>query len=56
MAIISLRPENQIVDSWEKSGRKPMVSVIMIAFNHEAFINQAMESILMQKVDLLRNS
>ncbi|MCB5279205.1 MAG: glycosyltransferase family 2 protein [Candidatus Cloacimonetes bacterium] len=30
---------------------KPMVSVLMITYNHEKFIRQAIEGVLMQKVD-----
>ena len=30
---------------------EPMVSVIVLTYNHERYIRQALDSILMQKVD-----
>ena len=38
--------------SEQLSGDKPKVSVHMITYNHEKFITQAIESVLMQEVDI----
>jgi glycosyltransferase involved in cell wall biosynthesis len=32
----------------------PMVSVFMMAYNHEKFIAQAIEGVLMQKADFVK--
>jgi glycosyltransferase involved in cell wall biosynthesis len=37
------------VENWEKLSKKPLVSVRMVTYNHEKYIDKAVQSILMQQ-------
>ncbi|MEW5056822.1 MAG: glycosyltransferase [Colwellia sp.] len=43
-----LRTEKEIIATWERGG-EPIVSVCCIAFNHENYIRESIEGILMQE-------
>ena len=38
-------------EDWARLPTDPLLSVWMITYNHEAFIREALDSILMQEVD-----
>jgi len=41
--------EEEIMETWDKSMDKPLVSICCLAFNHEKYIAEALDSFLMQK-------
>ncbi len=41
--------EKDIMETWSKSRDKPLVSICCLAFNHEKYIAEALDSFLMQK-------
>lgn len=46
-----LRSENEIIQSWKGRLKKPLVSILCTAYNHEKFIEDALEGFLIQKTD-----
>jgi Glycosyltransferases involved in cell wall biogenesis len=52
MAIRKLRSEREIMQAWKGDPTQPLVSVCCITYNHEPYIAQAIEGMLMQKTDL----
>lgn len=47
---MSAKSEQEIIDKW-KYMRPPLVSICCIAYNHELYINNAIEGFLMQETD-----
>ena len=47
----SLRTEKEIMANWEGDLSKPVVSVCCITFNHEPYIEDALEGFLIQETD-----
>lgn len=47
---MKLQNEEQIVSNWQNSS-SPLVSVCCISYNHETYIEEAIQSFLMQKTD-----
>jgi len=47
----SLRSQKDIVANWKGNIDKPVVSIICSAYNHEAYIEETLESFLMQETD-----
>ena len=45
----NLRSEQKIMESWK--GVKPIVSIFCTAFNHEEYLEEALEGFLIQKTD-----
>lgn len=43
--------EEEIISGWDSENQKPLVSVMCHCFNHEDFIKDALNSILMQKTN-----
>lgn len=43
--------ESEITSGWKSGDKKPVVSILCHCFNHEAFIEDALHSFLMQKTD-----
>ena len=46
-----LRSENEIIQNWKKDVTKPVVSICCIAYNHEPYIEDALEGFLIQETD-----
>lgn len=46
-----VRPESEIMKSWRGDTSTPIVSVSCLTFNHEKFIEDALEGFLIQKTD-----
>ena len=47
----NLRTEQEILQSWKINYTKPVVSVCCITFNHENYIEDAIEGFLIQETD-----
>lgn len=47
----NLRLENEIFSDWEGGINLPLVSIVCITYNHEKFINEAIDSFLRQKTN-----
>lgn len=47
----NLRTEEEIIASWKGDIDKPVVSVVCITFNHEPYIEDALEGFLIQETD-----
>ncbi len=47
----NLRPEHKVMQNWQGSPSLPMVSILCIAYNHEKFIEDAIEGFLIQETD-----
>ena len=45
------KTEPEIIKNWEGEKTKPLVSICCIAYNHENYINEALDSFLMQVTD-----
>ncbi|WP_456486149.1 glycosyltransferase family 2 protein, partial [Hydrogenimonas sp.] len=45
------RSEKEIIKNWKRQSGKPLVSCCCISYNHEKYIESALDSILMQKTD-----
>lgn len=46
-----LRTEDEIISSWKGSFEQPMISICCITYNHEPYIEDALEGFLMQEVE-----
>ena len=49
--LLALEAKVEKVEDWSRLPVQPLVSVAMVTYNHEPFIAQALDSILMQEVD-----
>lgn len=47
----NLRTEEEIIASWKGDINKPLVSICCLAFNHESYIEDALEGFLIQETD-----
>lgn len=47
----NLRTEDEIIANWKGDIHKPVVSICCITYNHEAYIEDALEGFLIQKTD-----
>lgn len=45
------KTEHEIIQNWPKEWNKPLVSIRCLAYNHEAFIAEALDSFLSQKTN-----
>ena len=45
------RTEEEIMKNWKGDPSKPLVSICSITYNHEQFIEDALDSFLMQETD-----
>lgn len=45
------KSEQEVIQNWQGDKSKPLVSVCTITYNHEQYINEAIESFLMQETD-----
>jgi len=46
-----LRSEHKIIQAWKGDPEKPIVSILCTAYNHERFIEDALEGFLIQETD-----
>ena len=46
-----LRPEQDIMKDWKGDASKPLVSILCLAYNHEPYIEDALEGFLIQRTD-----
>lgn len=49
--MIKLRTEEQIMQSWQGDTARPLVSICCITYNHEPYIEDALEGFLIQETD-----
>ena len=47
----NLRTEEEIIRSWAGSGAEPVVSICCTAFNHENYIEEALDGFLRQETE-----
>jgi glycosyltransferase involved in cell wall biosynthesis len=45
------RTEHEIIENWKEDISKPIISICCIAYNHEEYIAEALDSILMQETN-----
>jgi len=47
----TLRPESEIINSWQNSSSEPLVSVMCLTYNHGKYIEDALEGFLIQQTN-----
>lgn len=49
--MIQLLSEQEIMSRWIKTNINPLITVALITYNHETYIREAIESVLMQRIN-----